>query len=222
MLNKKITGVFAGLLLLSSATLGTVIATNTNQNVVKASIVKENNIPDESPIPVKVNYETLNRKVIKTTTYKEKTMYEDLILDSKEIPSGYRLATDAEMENANIDVDEAKFTYDGTMNLTDSFEDAPIRSVFIMPVPSNGRMGTIHVNYPAGYGIQIWTKSGKPVKYNAVEAKKTHHKVGSAKKLMGQTNWKVFTNTYKANGTTYYNLGGDQYIDANYVSLTLK
>lgn len=80
-------------------------------------------------------------------------------------------------------------------------------------------IGVGQVNYNRNYGIQIWTKDGKPVRYNKAEAKKMHHKVGDAKKLQGQSKWKIFANTYTAHGTTYYNLGGDQYIDANYITL---
>jgi hypothetical protein len=68
------------------------------------------------------------------------------------------------------------------------------------------RTGTAHVNYNKQYGIQIWTATHGFVK-NAN---------GSAKKLPGQTNWKVFGKAV-INGKTYYNLGGDQYIDAAYV-----
>ncbi|WP_155287405.1 SLAP domain-containing protein [Lacticaseibacillus zhaodongensis] len=84
-------------------------------------------------------------------------------------------------------------------------------------------IGVIKVNYNAKYGIQIWNKAGQVVKYNSVDAKAWNAKhskkvkVGDAKKLPGQTTWKVFNATYKDHGTTYYNLGGDQYIDANYV-----
>ncbi|WDF82870.1 M57 family metalloprotease [Lacticaseibacillus pabuli] len=79
--------------------------------------------------------------------------------------------------------------------------------------------GTGRINYNKHYGIQIWARDGKPVRYNAAEAKKYHHKTGDAKKLMGQTDWKIFANTYQQNGTTYFNLGGDQYIDARYVTI---
>lgn len=70
------------------------------------------------------------------------------------------------------------------------------------------RTGTAHVNYNKHYGIQIWTATHGFVK-NAN---------GSAKKLPGQTNWKVFGKAV-INGKTYYNLGGDQYIDAAYVTV---
>lgn len=85
--------------------------------------------------------------------------------------------------------------------------------------------GVATINYNKNYGIQIWTKAGQPVKFNDKDTatwNKLHPnnkvKVGDAKKLPGKTSWKVFKNTYTAHGTTYYNLGGDQYIDANYVT----
>lgn len=70
------------------------------------------------------------------------------------------------------------------------------------------RTGTAHVNYNKHYGIQIWTATHGFIK-NAN---------GSAKKLPGQTNWKVFGKAV-INGSTYYNLGGDQYIDAAWVTV---
>ncbi len=85
---------------------------------------------------------------------------------------------------------------------------------------AGAKLGTAHINYPSSYGIQIWTKSGKAVTYNATDAKAAGKKVGDAKKLPGQSNWKVFNSTYHQNGTTYYCLGGDQYIDAAYVTFT--
>ncbi|WP_155286811.1 hypothetical protein [Lacticaseibacillus zhaodongensis] len=72
------------------------------------------------------------------------------------------------------------------------------------------KIGTIHVNYPAKYGIQIWTAQHTAVKTSN----------GKAKKLPGQTNWNVYGILYKTkNGkadTVYYDLGGDQYIDRSY------
>ena len=84
-------------------------------------------------------------------------------------------------------------------------------------------LGEIKINVSKNYGIQVWTKDGKMVRFNKPDAafwNKAHPnipvKVGDPKKLTGKTYWKVFNATYTANGTTYYNLGGDQYIDANY------
>ncbi|WP_155286385.1 SLAP domain-containing protein [Lacticaseibacillus zhaodongensis] len=91
---------------------------------------------------------------------------------------------------------------------------------------TTSKIGIGTINYNKNYGIQVWTKDGKTVKFNKTDAdswnKKhpnTKVKVGDPKKLPGQTSWRVFNDTYKANGTTYYNLGGNQYIDASYVIL---
>lgn len=91
------------------------------------------------------------------------------------------------------------------------------------------QLGVATVNYNPNFGIQIWNKAGQIVRFDAKDAKAWNElhpnntvKVGDAKKLPGQTSWKVFKNTYTANGTTYYNLGGDQYIDANYVNVNFK
>lgn len=70
------------------------------------------------------------------------------------------------------------------------------------------RYGTAHVNYNKHYGIQIWTAKHTTVKNSN----------GSSKKLPGQTNWKVYGKS-TIQGKTYYNLGGDQYIDAHYVTV---
>lgn len=70
------------------------------------------------------------------------------------------------------------------------------------------RYGTAHVNYNKHYGIQIWTAKHAIVKNSN----------GSAKKLPGQSNWKVYGKA-TIQGKTYYNLGGDQYIDAHYVTV---
>ncbi|WP_155286813.1 SLAP domain-containing protein [Lacticaseibacillus zhaodongensis] len=70
------------------------------------------------------------------------------------------------------------------------------------------KYGTAHVNYNRHYGIQIWTARHQIGK----------NLYGSAKKLPGQTNWKVYGKA-TIDGNTYYNLGGDQYIDAHYVTV---
>ncbi|MCI1283740.1 MAG: SLAP domain-containing protein [Lacticaseibacillus songhuajiangensis] len=72
----------------------------------------------------------------------------------------------------------------------------------------NRVIGVAHVNYNKHYGIQIWAAKLGVVK-NAN---------GTAKKLKGQTNWKVFA-TATLKGHKYYNLGGDQYIDARYITI---
>ena len=70
------------------------------------------------------------------------------------------------------------------------------------------KMDTAHVNYNKHYGIQIWTALHNVVK----------NPNGTAKKLKGQTNWNIY-GAGIIGGKTYINLGGDQYIDGNYVSL---
>lgn len=80
-------------------------------------------------------------------------------------------------------------------------------------VPS---VGKVHVNYNKHYGIQIWNKQGNPVKTSK----------GTNKKLAGQSNWKVYNETQfmsDSNKPVYtYNLGGDQYIEAKYVTFTVN
>lgn len=73
------------------------------------------------------------------------------------------------------------------------------------PVPLRA-VGTVH--YVPGYGIQVWTQKHGFV-YNAD---------GSKKKLAHGTSWKVFSQM-NIKGTVYYNLGGDQWMDANYINL---
>lgn len=76
----------------------------------------------------------------------------------------------------------------------------------VTPSTSYRAVGT--VNYVPGYGIQVWTKSHQFVTNTD----------GSLKKLQDGTNWKIFGES-NLNGKTYYNLGGDQWLDANYISL---
>lgn len=74
-------------------------------------------------------------------------------------------------------------------------------------------VGKVHVNYNKHYGIQIWTNGHGPAKTSK----------GVNKKLPGQTNWKVYDTTpfYEGKGKFagfFYNLGGNQYIAAKYVT----
>lgn len=64
------------------------------------------------------------------------------------------------------------------------------------------------VEYAPGYGIQVWTKAHK-FAYN---------EDGSLKKLQHGTSWKVFGDT-TINGKMFYHLGGNQWIDAAYITL---
>ena len=162
-----------------------------------------------------------------------------LVYDHPEIPSNVHLRyfdpTKPQFVSANIDIHELGHSLglghtDGvtkeptimqTTGATDGNLDYYYQALrYLYGRKTSGSIaGTAHVAYNKHYGIQIWTKSGKPVRYNATEAQKFHHKPGDAKKLMGQTDWKIFANTYQANGTIYFNLGGNQYIDARYVTI---
>lgn len=62
--------------------------------------------------------------------------------------------------------------------------------------------GTLRINYVPGYGIAVWTQ---PAGKNYVKGKKLKH----------NTNWKFFK-TVQINGRTWYNLGGNQWIDGKY------
>lgn len=70
------------------------------------------------------------------------------------------------------------------------------------------KIGVGHVNYNKHYGIQIWN-----AKHGII-----YDKYGKARKLKGQTNWKVF-GTATIKGKKYYNLGINQFMEAKYVSL---
>lgn len=67
--------------------------------------------------------------------------------------------------------------------------------------------GVVTVNYIPGYGIAVYKEAGKPelVKVN-----------GKAKRLPHGTAWKSFKKQ-KVNGITYYNVGGNQWVDGRYV-----
>lgn len=68
-------------------------------------------------------------------------------------------------------------------------------------------VGTI--NYVPKYGIQVWTWDGKLVMMDNDKTK--------AKKLQHGTRWKIFGDIINQNGSRMYNLGGDQFIDANFI-----
>lgn len=67
--------------------------------------------------------------------------------------------------------------------------------------------GVVTVNYIPGYGIAVYKEAGKPelVRVN-----------GKAKRLPHGTAWKSFKKQ-KVNGITYYNVGGNQWVDGRYV-----
>ncbi len=60
--------------------------------------------------------------------------------------------------------------------------------------------GTLKINYKPGYGIRVWGQPGKQA---------------LAKILKTGSNWKFFK-TAQVNGKTWYNLGGNQWIDGQY------
>ena len=66
--------------------------------------------------------------------------------------------------------------------------------------------GTIRINYVPGYGIAVWTAPNSGVTI-------------PGKKLNDGTNWRVFK-TETVNGSTWYNLGGNQWVDGHYATYT--
>jgi hypothetical protein len=88
---------------------------------------------------------------------------------------------------------------------TNNLNKALEQLVYTAPTPV---VGKVTVHYVKGYGIQIWTS------YKA--DKKIVKTNGKAKKLMHGSTWKVFASV-KYNGHTWYNLGGNQWIDSSYV-----
>jgi hypothetical protein len=80
---------------------------------------------------------------------------------------------------------------------------------------SKKKTGVLKVTYVKGYGIQVWTKDGKMVASDAKGAK-----AGDKKKLQDGTSWKVFGPAVTVNGHKMYNVGGNQYVDAQYVAFT--
>ncbi|WP_155287373.1 SLAP domain-containing protein [Lacticaseibacillus zhaodongensis] len=69
------------------------------------------------------------------------------------------------------------------------------------------KTGKVTVKYVPGSGVQIWNRALKPLK-NAN---------GTLKKAKNGTSWKTFGYVF-IDDELYYNLGGDQYIDGQYVS----
>lgn len=69
----------------------------------------------------------------------------------------------------------------------------------------SGNRGIVKINYVRGYGIAVWN--------NYIGGT-----IITGKKLADGTNWKYFgTATY--NGRTWYNLGGNQWIDGRYATV---
>lgn len=66
-------------------------------------------------------------------------------------------------------------------------------------------VGVVKINYVPGYGIMIWKNAGGTGALN--------------KYLKHGTSWKVFQRAV-VNGHTWYNLGGNQWLDSQYAILT--
>ncbi|WDF82377.1 SLAP domain-containing protein [Lacticaseibacillus pabuli] len=64
------------------------------------------------------------------------------------------------------------------------------------------------VSYVPGYGIQVWTQTHKAVQ----------NPNGSNKKLAHGTSWKIFSQVL-IGGEMYYNVGGNQWVDSDYVNI---
>lgn len=154
----------------------------------------------------------------------------DFIDIATEVPNGYAydwLQRDWDKNTAaNGYIDGGIPGFD-TYTVNDKVDQPTVLTALVKQVGPGHLLGTIKVNYPAQYGIQIWTRDGKAVKYSRTDAayyNKTHKnskvKAGDAKKLAGQSSWKVFGSVLHANGTIYYNLGGDQYIDSAYTKMS--
>lgn len=60
------------------------------------------------------------------------------------------------------------------------------------------------VNYVPGYGIMVWKNPGSGM---------------LGRYLPHGSRWRVFKKATLANGTTWYNLGGDQWVDGQYLKL---
>lgn len=74
--------------------------------------------------------------------------------------------------------------------------------------PSAFKMTAVgKISYVPGYGIQVWTKGHGFVSEN-----------GNLKKLQHGTSWKIFASA-QIDGGTYYNVGGNQWIDSAYVNI---
>jgi hypothetical protein len=73
-------------------------------------------------------------------------------------------------------------------------------------VALTGNKGVLKINYVRGYGIAVWNNY-------------TGGATIAGKKLADGTSWKYF-GTASYNGHTWYNLGGNQWIDGRYATLS--
>ncbi|WP_245953348.1 SLAP domain-containing protein [Lactobacillus rodentium] len=67
---------------------------------------------------------------------------------------------------------------------------------------SNATSGVGHINYVPGYGINLWIGYGSDAHW-------------SGRRLPHGTRWKFYKKV-TVNGKTWYNLGGNQWIDGAY------
>lgn len=70
------------------------------------------------------------------------------------------------------------------------------------PVINPNARGTVKIHYVPGYGIAVWTAPGKST---AIKGKTLKH----------GTSWKYFATT-SIDGTTWYNLGGNQWVSGEW------
>lgn len=99
----------------------------------------------------------------------------------------------------NLDI-----TYDKTASQPSTPAPTPTPTPGL-PAGSVKGKGAITIKYKPGYGVAVWTQAGG-------------HQVVKGKTLKHGTNWKFFASVTQ-NGVTWYNLGGNQWIDGRYVAL---
>lgn len=63
------------------------------------------------------------------------------------------------------------------------------------------------INYVPGYGVNLWYGYGNSAKF-------------TGRRLQHGTSWKIFKRVVLNNGKIWYNLGGNQWIDGNYVVIS--
>ncbi|QNQ81223.1 SLAP domain-containing protein [Lactobacillus sp. PV034] len=81
----------------------------------------------------------------------------------------------------------------------------PAKTTTTSSTTTSNVTGTLRINYRPGYGIAVWSQPAN----NIISGK--YLKTGSAWKFFGTTN---------VNGHTWYNLGGNQWIDGQYAKVT--
>lgn len=81
-----------------------------------------------------------------------------------------------------------------------------IKGAEVSPWAAGKASGTVKIQYKPGYSIAVWS---------SFEAGKL-----TGKKLKNGTSWRYFGLAVGPNNKTFYNLGGNQWIDAAYVKVT--